>query len=141
MSKNVEALRPIYAEWSRGNFRPKFDVYDPEMEWGWSSDFPGLAGVYRDPAERNARLHEWLSPWEEWQCEAEEFIEHGDYVVALCRYQGRGKGSGATVDTRGAHVWKLRDGKVVRLEVFADRVRALESIGLTEAKTPFSGGP
>jgi ketosteroid isomerase-like protein len=133
MSKeNVDALRPIYEEWGRGNFRPMFDVYDPEMEWGWSSEFPGLAGVYRDPAERNKRLHEWLSPWEDWRCDVEEFREQGDYVVAIARYRGRGKGSGVEVDTRGAHVWRLRDGRVVRLEVFADPVKALESVGLTE---------
>ena len=95
---------------------------------------PGLAGVYRDPAERNKRLHEWLSPWEDWRCDVEEFIEHGDCVVAIARYRGRGKGSGAEVDTRGAHVWMLRDGRVVRLEVFADPVKALESVGLTKVK-------
>ena len=89
--ENVDALRPIYDEWGRGNFTPKFEVYADDMEWGWSPEFPGLAGVYRDPAERNARLHEWLSPWEH---------------------------------------WTLRDGRVVRLEVFADRARALESVGL-----------
>ena len=134
MSKeNVDALRPIYDEWSRGNWRPKFDVYDPEMKWGWSSEFPGIAGVYQDPAERNKRLHEWLSPWEDWRCEAEEYVEHGDHVVVLTRYRGRGKGSGAEIDTRGAHVWTLRDGMVIRLEVFADRARALESVGLTPA--------
>ena len=98
---------------------------------GWSSEFPGLAGVYRDPAERNARLREWLSPWEHWRCEVEEFVQHGDYVVVIARYRGRGKGSGAEVDVRGAHVWKLRDEKAVRLEVFADPVKAMESVGLT----------
>ena len=126
---NVEALRPVYAEWSAGNWRPVFEVYSDDMEWGWSSEFPN-PGVYRDPAERNRRLHEWLSPWEDWRCEAEEYVDHGDHVVVLTRYRGTGKGSGATVDTRGAHVWTLRDGKVVRLEVFADRTRALESVGL-----------
>ena len=127
---NIDVLRSIYAEWSRGNWRPKFDVYAPDMEWGWSEEFPEQAGVYRDPAERNRRLHEWLSPWEYWRAEAEEYIEHGDDVVAVCRYRGRGKGSGVEVDTRGAHVWKLRDGKVVRLEVFADIAKAMESCGI-----------
>jgi ketosteroid isomerase-like protein len=129
-SKNVDAVRPIYDEWGRGNFFPSFDVYDPHMEWGWSEEFPGLAGVYRDPAVRSSRLREWLSPWEHWTCEAEEYLERGDYVVVLCRYRGTGKGSGVEVDTRGAHVLKLRGGKVVRLEVFADRARALESAGI-----------
>jgi ketosteroid isomerase-like protein len=32
------------------------------------------------------------------------------------------------VDTKGAHVWKLRDGRAVRLEVFADRAAALASV-------------
>ena len=127
---NVDAIRHVYEEWGRGNWRQKFDVYDPEMEWGWSEDFPGLAGVYHDPAERNARLREWLSPWEDWRCEAEDFVVHGDHVVALCLYHGRGKGSGVTVDREGAHLWTMRDGKAIRLEVFADRAKALAAVGL-----------
>ena len=51
--ENVEAVRRVYDEWGRGNFNPKFDLYSPDLEWGWSSEFPGLAGVYHDPAERN----------------------------------------------------------------------------------------
>jgi ketosteroid isomerase-like protein len=29
------------------------------------------------------------------------------------------------VDEEGAHLWQLRDGKVIRLVVYADRARAL----------------
>jgi ketosteroid isomerase-like protein len=133
--ENLEAVRRVYDEWGRGNFRPRFDFYADEMEWGWSDDFPGLAGVYRDPAERNKRLAEWLGPWEHWVCQAEDYVVHGDHVVALCRYRGRGKGSGATVDTKGAHVWTLRAGRCVRLVVFADRAKALASVGLTDQAT------
>jgi ketosteroid isomerase-like protein len=128
--EDVQAVRRVYDEWSRGNWRPKFDIYDAEMEWGWSDEFPGLSGVYHDPAERNKRVQEWLHGWEDWRCEAEELVVHGEHVVALCRYRGRGRGSGASVDTKGAHVWTLRDGKVVRLEVFATRARAFEAVGL-----------
>ena len=76
-------------------------------------------------------MYEWLSGWEDWRCEAEDYVVHGDHVVALCRYRGRGRGSGAAVETKGAHVWTMRDGKCVRLEVFADRARALAAVGLT----------
>jgi hypothetical protein len=130
--QNIEAIRCIYEEWGRGNFTPKFDLYSPDLEWGWSDEFPGLAGVYHDPAERSERLHEWLSPWEHWRIVAEDYIAHGDLVVVLARYTGRGKGSGVEVDTEGAHVWTLRDGRAVRLEIFADRARALEAVGLAE---------
>jgi ketosteroid isomerase-like protein len=98
---NVELVRRVYDEWGRGNWRPKFDFYDPEMEWGWSDDFPGLAGVYHDPAERNQRVYDWLSGWEGWRCDAEDYIVQGDHVVALTRYRGRGRGSGAMCRHQG----------------------------------------
>jgi ketosteroid isomerase-like protein len=129
--ENIEALRPVYAEWGRGNWKPRFDVYADDMEWGWSDEFPdSLEGVSADPELASSRLRAWLSPWEDWRCEAEEFVSNGDFVVVLTRYTGRGKGSGATVDTRGAHLWTLRDGKVRRLEVFSSRDRALAAAGL-----------
>jgi len=127
---NIEALRPVYEQWGRGNWTPRFDLYADDMEWGWSDEFPGLAGVTRDPETRSSRLREWLSPWEEWRCEAEDYVASGDHVVVLTRYTGRGKESGVDVDTRGAHLWTLRDGKAVRLEVFSSRARALEAGGL-----------
>jgi ketosteroid isomerase-like protein len=128
---NADLIRPIYEEWSRGNWRPSFEVYADDMEWGWSDEFPGLAGVYRDPTEPNPRLQAWLSEWEHWRAEAEEYLEIGDYVVVLAVYRGRGRGSGVEIDQEGAHVFKLRDGKVVRLEIFASRERALASVPRT----------
>jgi ketosteroid isomerase-like protein len=127
---NVRALAPVYEEWGRGNWRPYFDVYAPDMEWGWSDEFPEFHGVTRDPQVRSRRLRAWLSPWEDWRCEAEEFIPAGEFVAVLTRYTGRGKESGVTVDTPGAHLWTMRDGKAVRLEVFSSRGKALEAAGL-----------
>jgi ketosteroid isomerase-like protein len=125
---NADLIRPIYEEWGRGNFSPNFEVYAHDMEWGWSEEFPGLAGVYADSSDPNPRLLAWLSEWEEWRAVAEEFLEFGDWVVVLASYRGRGRGSGVEITQNGAHVFKLRDGKVVRLEIFASRERALASV-------------
>jgi ketosteroid isomerase-like protein len=127
-SGNADLIRPIYEEWGRGNWRPAFDVYHPEMEWGWSDEFPGLAGVFADNEQPNPRLRAWLSPWDHWRAVAEDFLEIGDHVVVLATYLGRGKGSGVEIRQEGAHVFELRDGKVVRLEIFASRERALQSV-------------
>ena len=45
-------------------------------------------------------------------------------------------GSGALVDTKGAHVWTLRDGKAIRLVIFATRERALAEVGLAPGREP-----
>ena len=47
---------------------------------------------------------------------------------------GRGKGSGVEIRQQGAHVFGLRDGKVVRLEIFADREKAIESVRAAESE-------
>ena len=63
------------------------------MEWGWSDEFPGFDGVWNDRRDPNPRLRAWLSPWEHWEAEADDFLELGDYVVVLATYRGTGKGS------------------------------------------------
>ena len=47
--ENVDALRPVYEEWGEGNWTPRFDVYAPDFEWGWSEEFPGLHRPSHDP--------------------------------------------------------------------------------------------
>jgi ketosteroid isomerase-like protein len=97
------------------------------MEWGWSDEFPGLDGVQEDHRDPNPRLRSWLSEWEHWEAIAEDYLEIGNQVVVLATYRGRGRGSGIEIDQAGAHVFELRGGKVVRLEIFASRERAIES--------------
>jgi len=133
-SGNADLIRPIYEEWSRGNFQPKFDVYDPHMEWGWSEEFPGLAGVYEDQRNPNPRVASWLSPWEHWQVIADDYLEIGDHVVVLATFRGRGKDSGVDIDQEGAHVFELREGKVIRLEIFASREKAMEYVWTAESE-------
>ena len=84
----VEAIRRVYDEWGKGNWRQKWEIYSDDMEWGWSDEFPGLAGVYHDPAERNERLREWLGPWQHWRCEAEDFVVNG-HVVKVTRVESK----------------------------------------------------
>jgi uncharacterized protein len=127
-TSNVEALKEIYDHWGAGDYDFVPTIYADDFEWGWSADFPDIAGVYRDPETPNPRLRSWLGPWERWICNVEGYVEQGDTVIVLTHYRGRGKGSGVEVDVEGAHVWRMRDGQAVRLEVFADRRAALDSV-------------
>jgi ketosteroid isomerase-like protein len=65
--------------------------------------------------------------------EIERFIDAGDKVVTLAVESGRGRDSGAEVRSgRTAHVWTLRDGKAIRLDLYNDRSAALKAVGLEE---------
>jgi ketosteroid isomerase-like protein len=64
----------------------------------------------------------------------EEFIDAGsDQVLVFSREGGRGKGSGAEVQTHPtAHLWTIRDGKAIRMQSYWERTEALKAVGLSE---------
>jgi ketosteroid isomerase-like protein len=71
--------------------------------------------------------------FEDYEPEIERLIDAGDKVVTLAIESGRGRGSGAEVQSaRTAHVWTLRDGKAIRLDLYNDRADALKAVGLEE---------
>jgi len=127
---NVDALRPVYDEWAKGNWGAEPGIYAPDMEWEWSDEFLDVSGSTRDPVEASDRLRTFMSQWEDWRAAPERFIPAGDKVVAFLCYSGTGKGSGAEIRTQGAHVWTMRDGVASRLQTFSSRERALEAAGL-----------
>jgi len=126
--ENVDLVRRVYGEWERGNFRAGKELLDESLTTVWAEDFP-TAGIYHGPAEHTAAMRTWLSAWDGFHLEAEDFVDAGDSVVVPFRVRARGKGSGALVERRWAHVWTLRDGRVVRFEVHLDVRRALEAVG------------
>jgi ketosteroid isomerase-like protein len=55
-----------------------------------------------------------------------------DRVLVFVRTHGVGGGSGLEVEGRFAHLLLLRGSRVVRVEVYTDRDKALEAAGLSE---------
>ena len=64
--------------------------------------------------------------------QTEDLISVDDKVVALVRWIGRGKASGAQGEISLAIVWTVRQRAITRLEFFLDRAEALEAVGLAE---------
>ena len=54
----------------------------------------------------------------------------GDCVLATVRLRGRGRGSGIEVDARFFDLYTLRDGKIIRMDQFAEESEALAAVGL-----------
>lgn len=85
---------------------------------------------YRGLRGWRAFWRDWLRPWATYRTEVEKFVDLGDRVLVLVRDFGRREGSMHEVEVRGAPVWTLRDGKVIRAELFASRTEALKAVGL-----------
>jgi ketosteroid isomerase-like protein len=105
-------------------------VFDPDGELD-------LSTAYADgPVVRVETISEFLDtqPWGRTTTfEPESFrAVSGDRVLVFVRVHGIGVGSGVEVEGRFAHLLTIRDGRILRTEVYTDRSRALEAAGLEE---------
>jgi ketosteroid isomerase-like protein len=126
--ENVQIVRRLCVEWSRGNFSAG-DDFHPEVEFEMV-DWPGRDRS-RGLEEMREAWQESLSAWDDFRAEPTDFMENGPHVVVLTHVTARGKGSGAAVNADTATVWTIEGGKVVRLALHWNRADALEAAGLS----------
>jgi ketosteroid isomerase-like protein len=131
MSVNLDLVRSIFAEWERGDLGSA-EWADPDIEFVLADgptpgSWTGLAGIAQ-------AWRDLLGAWEDLRVEAYEEREvDGERVLVLVRLSGRGKTSGvdlAQVGASAAHLFHVRDGKVIRFVFYFDRDRALADLGL-----------
>ena len=131
--ENVELVRSICEPWVRGDF-DSVDWAHPEIEYviadgptpGRWTGLAGLAEGWRD----------FMSAWQNYTAEAEDYLEiDHDHILVALQGTGRGKTSGVELShmqSRGANLFQIREGKVVRLVTYLDLAKALEAVGLSE---------
>jgi ketosteroid isomerase-like protein len=144
--ENVEIVRTAYELFNRYH-RAKAGGDPAEVEAAWKAAKDSLAPdlEYReDPNWPGARTYRGLdaecrSVWDEYYeefgeqiFEPERFVDSGDQVVVILRYAARGTSSGAAVEMQQGHLHTLRDGKIVKWEIYFNPGAALGAAGLRE---------
>jgi ketosteroid isomerase-like protein len=130
---NVDVTRRGYEAFAEGG-EFAFEFLDPEIEWLGPRGFPDLAEPHYGHDGVRRYMEKLSEVFEEYRMVPEEFIDAGtDQVLVFAREGGRGKGSGAEVQTHPtAHLWTIRDGKAVRMQSYWERSDALEAVGRRE---------
>jgi ketosteroid isomerase-like protein len=105
------------------------EVCHPEIEFLSVLAVSGKA--YRGHDGIREYFEDIASAWEEWRMQIHRVAAAPDgRVVIVMTMHMRGKGSGATLSEGSAHVWTLRDGKLLRNEPFRSPEEALRYVGL-----------
>ena len=127
--ENVEIVRRSTEAYNRGDLDEATSFMDPHIKWDMSRVPVPDPDVYRGFEGLRAFSESWEESWAALELEPQEFIDVGDQVVAVVRQAGRGRLSGAEVELSFAQLWTLRDGKIVRMEMYPNREAALEAAG------------
>ena len=130
--ENIDQLRAAYEAFNQTGEIVVAHLA-PDFELRQASSIIDTAGVFRGPKAFRDVLRELEESFEDFNAEAEKFIEAptGEIVVFV-HVLGRGRGSGAEMDNRIAHVWTYREDKAVRMVAYEEPADALEAVGLRE---------
>jgi ketosteroid isomerase-like protein len=122
--QDVKRLRRVYEAFNEGGVDAILEWIAPDItvrdrESGPDRDtHHGIVGI-------KELFDSMMEAFDELRFEPEEFIQVGQDIVVVLRQHARGRGSGAQIEGKTAHVWTIEKGNPVALRIYRDKERAL----------------
>jgi ketosteroid isomerase-like protein len=127
---NLEVIQNLYAAFARGDGPAALSAMDSAIVWNEAENFPYAD---RNPYVGPAAIAEGVffrlaTEWDDFQVVPAEFIDAGDTVVVTGRYRATYKATQASIDAQFAHLWRVRDGKIVGFQQYTDTAQAQNAL-------------
>lgn len=118
---NLEIVKSTYeGKTSEENGKNLAKHVADNLSWTEAKGFP-YAGTYIGLDEVTKNVFSRLgSEWIDYKFTPEDYVANDDKVVAYGTYSGTYKITGKPFSARVAHVWKLKDSRIVSFEQFVD---------------------
>jgi len=118
-SEGFAAAFPVFLEAAHSDVEWREDP-----AWPGSANYRGVEQVRQVSLDRMDTL--------DFDQRTEDLISVDDKVVALVRWSGRGRASGAQAEISMAVVYTVREQAITRVQFFLDRAEALKAAGLSQ---------
>jgi uncharacterized protein len=129
--ENINVVQSFFDALGRGDMDAAAAALDAQIEWT-EPGVPGQwfagtrHGVDAVFAEVVGQTPEHVA---EFSLHIDQFLEAGEYVVALGQFRGRGKRSGRAFSIPGAFFYTVRGNKIVRFQAYHDTAQWLLALG------------
>jgi ketosteroid isomerase-like protein len=129
MASNKALIRATYEGASAENGQKLRETLASDATWIEAAGFP-YAGTYVGPEAILANVFQRLATeWTGYRAEVHTYLEEDDRVAAFGVYSGTYRATGKAMIATFAHLYRLKDGKIVSMEQYVDSAmvqRALE---------------
>jgi ketosteroid isomerase-like protein len=130
--ENLELVRRIYDAVARRDSVTPFEHYAEDIVWDFSNTQRAALyakSVYVGHDGVREMWRETVAAFGNVDFELDDLMASGEHVLAVVRDRVVGRASGVAVEATHFAVWTVAHGKVVRLQVFDERERALDAAG------------
>ena len=126
MIKTVQAFQEAL---SRADAPAMIALFDPSVEWYSAENF-----IYADESPHRGydgvrRLFQRITEdWDGFSVSADELHGAGDIVICSGRFRGTYKATGAPINAQYVQVFKFKDGKIWKVQVYTDTAQFKDAI-------------
>ena len=126
--QNVNIVRNLYGAFAARDQKAILEIFDPNIVWIQNKGFPG--GGTHIGAERVLKdvFEPFRIQWDSWEAIVSVWLDAGEAVVALGEYRGVNKTTGKSMNAAFAHVYWIRDSRIVRFQQYADTLMVSRSM-------------
>jgi ketosteroid isomerase-like protein len=133
MADSVGIVRSVYEAFGRGDVQTVLGLMSEKVEWNEAEHFTYWTGsAFIGP---QAVLHGVFArigqDFDGFTVDVGRVVGCGDTVLSEGRYRGTVKATGKRLDVQVAHVWDVRDGKIVRFQQYVDTWQVSQATGVT----------
>jgi ketosteroid isomerase-like protein len=120
MPSNLDLIRSTYEGAPLDNQRNLRAALAAGAEWTEAAGFP-YAGTYVGPdAIFDGVFRRLGSEWIGYRADVHTYLADGDHVAAFGVYSGTYKATGKSMTASFAHLYVIRDGRIVRMTQVVD---------------------
>lgn len=122
MGANAAMVRGLYDAFARGDVPTVLGAMDSAIQW---READGLKYADRSPyigpqAVAEGVFQRIVADVDSFTAVPQNVIDGGSTVVVEGRYKGRVKATGKRLDAQFAHVFEIRNGRIVRFQQYTD---------------------
>src|SRR3954468_5915627 len=121
MAGNLDLIRATYeGSSSEENGRNLLAALAPDAAWTEAEGFP-YAGTYvGSDAIISGVFRRLATEWTGYRADVHTYLADGDRVAAFGVYSGTYKATGKSMTAAFAHIYEVRDGKILRMTQYVD---------------------
>ena len=131
--ENVDVVRDQFAAVNERDFPRAMSLYADDVVLVVQPDAFLESGTFEGREAVGQWFGNWFRTFEPgYRFDIEEARDLGDRVLLVASHRGRGRASGIEVHGETGYLYTVREGKVVRGELYATGAEAREAAGLSE---------
>ena len=128
MKTNLEIIRATYEGASEENGKNLIASLANDVVWTEAAGFP-YAGTYRgSQAIIDNVFHRLATEWIDYRAKVHTYLADGDHVAAFGVYSGTYRDTGIAMNATFAHLYQLKEGKIISMEQYVDSATVLRAM-------------